>query len=149
MRGKLSVLAATLVAVSIVYVVLAVILPALTKVESATNLPSVKWLPAAASNISFARNYNNRYFEFDIPEDDFIIWAKDYSLEEISAPIQVPRYTRMLDNSNTTLDMDNDPKYTAVVTNGLTDSHVQSNRGGYILVFDRKETRGSFKSASR
>ena len=150
MRGKLAVLAVTLLGGAAVYVALAIVLPALTKVESATNLPTVEWLPPAASNISFSRNFSNRYFEFDISESEFSEWAKDYSLGEIAKPIQVPRYTRMLDNpSVATSDMDNDPRYTATIANGLADSHVQSNHGGYIIVFDRDQNRGYFKSASR
>ncbi len=135
--------------VASVYVLSAVVLPALTKVESAVNVPTVEWLPPTASNISFARNYNNRYFEFDISEGNFVEWAKSYSLNEIATPMQIPRYTQLLESDATTLDMNNDPRYTAVVSDGLADSRTAKSGRGYIIAFDRNQNRGYFKSASR
>ena len=148
MKNTLIALVITLLGIATAYVAFAIILPTLTKVESATNLPAVEWLPAA-SNISFAQSYNWRYFEFDISEPEFIEWANHYSLREITAPIQIPRYTRVLDNPSVALDMENDPQYTAFVTNGLMDSHTAQSGRGYIIAFDRNRNRGYFKSASR
>lgn len=133
----------------IAYAVFA-ILPLLSKVESAENLPSVTWLPSSASNISYARNYNRQHFEFNITEPEFVKWANAYSLNEISKPVQVTRYTIMIDGpSALNADVTVNPRYTATITNGLANSHTQSNHGGYSIAFDRDRERAYFQSAGR
>lgn len=133
----------------ILYAVFA-ILPLLSRVESAENLPSVTWLPSSANNVSYARNYNRQYFEFDITELEFVEWANAYSLNEISKPIHVTRYTIMIDQPTAlNTDVTVNPRYTATISNGLADSHTQSNHGGYSIAFDRDRKRAYFQSARR
>ncbi len=57
-----------------------------TKVEQGKSLQKVKWLPIAASNVSFARSYSWSYYVFDIPEEDFLRWATKWKLSEIQEP---------------------------------------------------------------
>ena len=150
MDGNLKIFGFIAIGFVAVFIAASTILPILTKVESAESLQSVAWLPPSATNVSYAKNYNRRYFEFDISEIEFTKWAREYSLAEISNPIDVTRYTIMIDDLGAlTADIQGNPRYTAVISNGLTDSHTQSNHGGYTVVFDRDRGRAYFESARR
>ena len=148
MAGKKKFLVLGILGIVTLYFTSTTVLHGLTAVESAENVESVPWLPDTASNISYSKNFNRRYFEFDVSEPAFCEWAKDYSISEISEPFHISRYAIMIDNPDS-VDVDNDPRYTAVIANGLSASHTQSNHGGYSLAFDRDSDRAYFRSSSR
>ena len=147
MNRNLKIFAILALGLFAIFIAITALLPILSAVETKENLPAVAWLPSSASNISYSKNYNRRYFEFDITEPEFRKWAKDYSLAEISNPIHVTRYTIMLEDLNA--DVTSNPRYTALISNGLCDSHAQSNHGGYSIAFDRDQKRAYFESANR
>ena len=98
MNGNLKLFGLIAIVFAAVFIAVSTILPILTEIETAENLQSVAWLPPSATNVSYARNYNRRYFEFDISEAEFTKWANEYSLSEISNPINVTRYTIIVDD---------------------------------------------------
>lgn len=138
----------------------------LTKVEQGRSLPNVAWLPNAASNVSFARSYNWRYYEFDISEAEFRHWATTWELSEITVPFYVTTF-RFLDSQEPPIRIRYDgprdylerkgvaipetlPDYTAEIKNGLCYYHYQEhNHGGVYVAFDRVKQRVYFRSASR
>ena len=150
MNGKLKIFGLIAIGFVAVFIAASTILQILTEVESAENIQSVAWLPLSATNVSYAKNYNRRYFEFDITEAEFTKWANEYLISEISKPIGVTRYTIMVDDPDVVpADIEANPHYTAIITNGLADKHTQSNHGGYTVVFDRDQKRAYFESARR
>jgi hypothetical protein len=63
-----------------------------TEVESGESVPSVSWLLAAASNVSYYRSYMNTAYEFDISESGFRSWSR-WDVKEISEPVTITRYS--------------------------------------------------------
>ena len=63
----------------------------LTHVETGENVPSVKWLPDVASNVSFYKSYSFTSYEFDIPELEFVKWSR-WELSPIDEPVSIARY---------------------------------------------------------
>jgi hypothetical protein len=64
-------------------------------IRYAENVESVEWLPKSATNISYYRSYMYTAYEFDIPEEDFLEWAKRkyWNVSRIEAePVSISRY---------------------------------------------------------
>ena len=62
------------------------------------HMSTVSWLPSTASDISYSHNRGWRAYEFSITESDFRNWAAaDYSLSEVTSPVNVLRYCAIRD----------------------------------------------------
>lgn len=123
--------------------------------ETGTSVKSVSWLPDVATNISYTRTNNWRIFEFDIPENEFRIWAQQYDLVEIAEPFYIERYnyceTQGIGGSESELDAlpDFDPATVAIINSGLKCREWTANRGGYSVCFDRSTGRAYFHAHDR
>lgn len=63
-----------------------------TDIETGENVPGVSWLPETAPNVSFYRSYSWTAYEFDIPESDFLEWAKRWQVQKIEGePVGILR----------------------------------------------------------
>ena len=63
--------------------------------EFAENVPTVKWLPETAKNVSYYKDRQADVYEFTISEADFLKWAKAKRLEVKNiedGPVKIPRY---------------------------------------------------------
>jgi hypothetical protein len=128
----------------------------LTRVECGENLQSVDWLPDSATKISYAKCYNWDLYEFDIAENDFLIWADRFELSEITEPFYITRYniddSRVFDGPESFLGgkLEAVPEYTAMITNGLFYyDYKEHNHGGIYVAFDREDQRAYFHYAAR
>lgn len=130
----------------------------LTRVETGENVESVDWLPTSATNVSFYRSYSFTAYEFDIPESDFVDWAR-WNLKPISKPVSVVRYCYSSadvtepDASATQAEWDAfEQRYDArraTVADGLYYVNEQPDGGGVWVAYDRKQGRAYFHTALR
>jgi hypothetical protein len=64
-------------------------------IRYAENVDSVTWLPKTARNVSYYISYMYTAYEFDIPEKEFLKWAKKsyWNVSRIKAePVSISRY---------------------------------------------------------
>jgi len=64
----------------------------LIHVSTEENVPSVDWLPASASNVSYYKSYSFTAYEFDISESEFNAWAW-VKLEPVTDAVSVVCYS--------------------------------------------------------
>ncbi len=130
----------------------------LTHVEIGENVPSVNWLPDAASNVSFYKSYSFTSYEFDIPESDFVKWSR-WELSPIDEPVSIPRYCYSsvdvpAPGPNATAEEwqafeSSYASRSAKITNGLYYGYLQGNGGGVWVGYDRNLGRAYYHSAPR
>lgn len=131
----------------------------LIHVSTEENVPSVDWLPASASNVSYYKSYSFTAYEFDIAEQDFKAWAW-VKLEPITQPVTVFRYSSRNEYQasyppNATqaqidaIETANENLRGKKVFTGLYyESRTNSGRG-VTFVYDRAAGRGYFQSNPR
>ena len=111
--------------------------------ETGVSEAHVDWLPPSASNVSYFKAYSYTAYEFNISEDDFVSWAGDKRLTEISDPVSILRFN-FPDASF--------PKAenTAVIANGLWwETPPRGNGGGTQIAFDRDKKTAYFQDSPR
>ena len=67
--------------------------------DYAENVASVRWLPKSATNISYYQSYSYFAYEFDISEENFLLWAgKQWEVSRIAQdePFVIRRYSLLL-----------------------------------------------------
>ena len=141
---------------------------AFTEVESGEHVARVSWLPESATDVSFYRSYSFTAYEFTIPEQNFLHWAKGWEVARIvGEPRSISRYHRGLND----VPYPDDPapgehskevwsKYeTALaqyreanvkhIANGYYYEIRQSDGGGMAVGYDKEIGRAYFQSAPR
>jgi len=125
------------------------------------NAPSVKWLPEAATNVSFYKTYSWTAYEFDIDEAGFRKWAKKLDLRPIQDAKFINRHSwrefsrEANERCNETGELGAwvypvERKHFAVVRNGLFHKHTNGVNGGQThLVYDRDDGRAYYTSNQR
>jgi hypothetical protein len=129
-----------------------------TEWDYAENVPTVDWLPAGATNVSFFRSYSYTAYEFDIDEAGFRAWASDWPVSEIKTPVTVTRYGFAFDRFTDVPyapdgDWDAQEKqklrFYAEVKHGLHYRYEQSNGGGVTAAYDRDRHRAYYQESPR
>lgn len=125
--------------------------------ETGINEKTVSWLPKEATNVSYYRSYSFTAFEFDISEDAFKKWAKEWDIKRIKNPIDVTRYT-LTTTGNPSIGYDSNAKNShkdqcrtrARITNGYYYRTIPRSDGGSTHVaYDLDIGRAYFQANPR
>ena len=130
----------------------------LIHVSTEENVPSVDWLPASASNVSYYKSYAFTAYEFDIVEQDFKA-CTNFDLLPITEPVKVYRYSNAMGRGTKLKPNASSAEYlehletnegrAAIVRRGLYHSHRRNNGVGVTVVYDREKGRAYFQSNPR
>jgi len=125
------------------------------------NIPSVEWLPEAATNVSFYKTYSWTAYEFDIDEAGFRKWAKEPDLGPIKNAERIERHSWWEFNREANKRCyetgslgdwfySEERKHVAVVRNGLFYKYTNEGNGGQThLVYDQDAGRAYCTSNPR
>ena len=125
-------------------------------VSDLSQLPSWVNVPDSAKNISYLQIfwlYNS--YEFDISEEEFLDWAKEWPVHKITEPITVMRYTRYILPQPNWDDRDAVDEYESNVFHKISNGHYyykeneNRNGGGICVAYDTDKQRAYFSFAFR
>jgi hypothetical protein len=127
----------------------------ITDFNTAEHVPSVPWLPAGATNVSYYCSYNFTAYEFDIEEEGFLNWASDWEVKPITKEFKIMRYTlrakypNFVPNPSKQALDDYENIKNAIIMDGYFYENRQKNGGGVCVAYDRKTKRAYFQSNPR
>jgi hypothetical protein len=122
-------------------------------VEHARQAP--RWLPDAASNVSYYRSYLFTAAEFDISEKEFLQWAekRGWPLSPVRDTVRIRRYMERTITRKSHPTPKEIAEYDALTEKAISHGYFfelrHKNGGGVRLAYDLDTGRGYFQRNSR
>lgn len=123
-------------------------------VVDVSQLPSWVNVPDSAKNISYLKIFGlYSSYEFDISEEEFLDWAKEWPVHKITEPTTFVRYARYILPEPNRDDWDAVDEYETKVFHKISNGHYYhkeyKNGGGTRVAYDKDKQRVYFSFAFR